>query len=349
MSLAQQISGVEIVALCDVYDVNARQARQQAGGAPEIYSDHRKLLDRQDVDAVMIAPSDHWHAPILIDAVRAGKDAYVEKPMTHHIAEGLQAVKAVRASGRIVQVGVQRRSCPSLHAAKRDYIDSGVLGKIIQVRCVWDGNGWFRRTPPAGLTDKPAGLDWDRFCGPAPRRPFDPKRYYNWGAYRDYSTGQPGGVFSHLLDVVHWFTGDVKPRHAMAGGGVYWLRDGRDVPDTLTVIYEYGQGHSVTAQATQASRNISRTEFFGVNGTLTIRHRFYSFTPADAKAPAKEYPVEPQPMDPPHVQNWIDCVRSRKTPNADVVTGHYTAVACHMGNLANEANRIMRWNQEWSV
>ena len=148
---------------------------------------------------------------------------------------------------------------------------------------------------------------------------------------------------------MHWFTGDVKPRHAVAGGGVYWLRDGRDVPDTLTVIYEYSQGHSVTAQATQASRNISRTEFFGVNGTLTIRHRFYSFTPTDAKAPVKEYPVEPQPMDPPHVQNWIDCVRSRSTPNADVVTGHYTAVACHMGNLANEANRIMRWNEEWSV
>ena len=345
----QQLAGVEIAAVCDVYETNARAVRQQAGGTPEVFSDHRRLLERGDIDAVVIAPPDHWHTPILIDAVHAAKDAYVEKPMTHNAAEGVAAVKAVRASGRIVQVGVQRRSCPSFHEAKAKYIDSGRIGKITAVRCVWDGNGWFRRGVPGGITAKPADLDWERFCGPAPRRPWEPLRYFNWGAYRDYSTGQPGGVFSHLIDVAHWFTGDDKPLHAVAMGGIYWLQDGRDVPDTLSVVYEYGKGHVVSAEATQASRNISRTEFFGTGGTLLMRHRFYSFTPADAKAAVEEAPVVPQPMEPPHVRNWIECLRSRKAPNADVSTGHYTAAACHMGNLANERKAIVHWKKEWEV
>jgi predicted dehydrogenase len=345
----RQLAGVEIAAVCDVYETNARLARQQAGGTPEIFTDHRRLLARKDIDAVVIAPPDHWHAPILIDAVQAAKDAYVEKPMTHNAAEGVAVVKAVRASGRIVQVGVQRRSCPSFHEAKSKYIDSGRIGKITAVRCVWDGNGWFRRGVPGGGEAQPADLDWERFLGPAPKRPWDALRYYNWGAYRDYSTGQPGGVFSHLIDVAHWFTGDDQPLHAVASGGVYWLRDGRDVPDTLSVIYEYGKGHAVTAQATLASRNTSRTEFFGTGGTLLMRHRLYSFTPIDSKVAVEEAPVLPQPMEPPHILNWIECLRSRKAPHADVSTGHFTAVACHMGNLANERKTIVYWNKEWNL
>lgn len=339
---------VEVTALSDVYRLRAERACERAGIKAEITQDHRRVVERNNIDAVVVAVSDHWHTPILLDAVAAGKDVYLEKPMTFRIEEGHQIVKAVQETGRVVQIGAQQKSGPHFLEAKERFIDSGAIGKVALVRTWWIANRGFFRHPPAGFVWKPAELDWGRFLGRAPQRPFDAQRYFGWTMYSDYSTGQPGGLLVHTLDVAHWFLGLTAPSSVVATGGIYEFPDDRDTPDTISILARYPQRVTVTFDATQSSvRDSVDVEFHGSGGVLNIFRDRYLFRPAEKAAAPIE--VKGRPCDPPHIQNFLDAMRSRRQPNSDVVYSHYLAAVCHMGNMAYERKSPVDWNPAWDV
>src|ERR1051325_1186243 len=233
MAVFQAQPGVEVVALCDCYDKHLNAALAKTEGKAKTYSDYRALLDAKDVDAVLIATPDPWHARMGIDAVQAGKDTYIEKPLTFTIEEGHQIIKAVRASDRVFQVGLQQRSSSHFQEAKREIVDKGKLGKVTLVRTWWHGNTYHLRKP--NFTEKPAGLDWKAFLGPVKYREFNAHQFYNWRAYLDFGGGQITDLFTHWIDVVHWFMGDDLPVAATAAGGAYHYTDGRTAPETIPI------------------------------------------------------------------------------------------------------------------
>ncbi len=326
----------------------AEQAVAKLALRADVAQDYRRALDRNDVDAVVIAVPDHWHTPILLDALRAGKDAFLEKPMTFRMEEGIETVRAVRRTGRMVQVGTQQKSGPHFLEAKERFFDSGQIGKVALVRTWWLANRGYLRRPPADFVYDPKELDWDLFLGRAPRRPFDAQRYFGWYSYADYSTGQPGGLMVHTLDVAHMMLGLRAPVAVSAAGGIYEFPEDRDTPDTISILAEYPQNVLVTFDATQSSiRDVVDCEFHGSGGVLNIFRHGYVFRPADKGAPPVE--VKGRPCDPPHLANFLEAVRSRRQPNCDVVYSHYLAAICHMGNLAWRQRRRISWNSAWDV
>ncbi len=331
-------AGVDVVALCDVWEDAIGKAREVAGtGQIKTFSDHRKLLEMKDVDIALICTPDHWHAPIAIDALNAGKDVYIEKPLTLRCEEGPLIVKAARENGRICQVGMQQRSGKHYIEAKREYIDSGKLGKISLCRTWWHGNGYHLRKAPDELQRKPSNLDWARFLGPVKWRDWDPQQYWNWRAYLDFGGGQVTDLFTHWLDVVHMFMGADIPISAQAAGGVYYYKDGRTAPDTINVLLEYPEGFTATFEATLVPGITGAAqEFCGTEGRLYIDRRRYVFYPIRRRGQQVQ-PIEVQAkssLDMDHVQNFLDCVRSRKLPNGDVLVGHRSAQASHLGNIS---------------
>jgi predicted dehydrogenase len=328
-----KLGNVDVVALCDIYAAQidvARKSATQAKGCKE----HRQVLDMKDVDAVIIGVPDHWHTPITIEALEAGKDVYVEKPLTLRIEEGPEIVKAARVNNRICQVGMQQRSGKHYIQAKQEWIDTGKLGKITLVRTWWHGNTFHLRRAPESLQTKPADLDWGRFLGPVSWRDYDPQQYFNWRAYLDFGGGQITDLFTHWIDVVHMFMGQDIPIGASASGGVYHYKDGRTAPDTINVLLDYPKEFTATFEATLVpSITGAAIEFCGTEGRLVIsRARFEVFQPNNGTPIAS---VQAQGnMDRDHMQNFIDCMRSRKLPNGDVLIGHRSAQASHLGNIA---------------
>jgi predicted dehydrogenase len=347
--MAQLAGGAEFVAITDAWDQRMDEAEKAIGTPVQRYKDYRALLERKDLDAVIVATTDHHHAHISVDACHAGKDVYVEKPMTSLPMQGHGMVAAVKQTNRILQVGVQQRSIEPFLAAKKAFIDTGRLGKVHLVRTFWNANGGYLEKPPAGMETKPAGLDWDMWLGWLPRIPWDPKRYFNRFSYWDISTGgQSGGLFVHMVDVVHWYLGLTKPLSAVALGGIYEYDDGRDTPDNINFILDYPGGLNVTFEATitdMLPEDSADIVFFGEGGRLNIfRHRA-RFLPAN-RGPAET--LQPGPEFP-HMGNFLACVRSRQTPNASVVDGHYGAMACHIGNIAYKEGQRVMWDPRWDV
>jgi len=242
---------VEVAAVCDIYPRMIDLAKASAPRAVS-FGDHRKLLEMKDLDVVQIAVPDHWHAAVAIDALNAGKDVYVEKPLTRRLEEGPPIVRAARINNRICQVGLQQRSGAHYIEAKSKYIDSGALGKITLVRTWWHGNSYHLRRAPEELRTKPADLDWARYLSPVKWREWDPQQYWNWRAYLDFGGGQVTDLFTHWVDVVHMFLGQDIPTSAVAAGGIYYYKDGRTAPDTINVLLEYGGSYTVTFEATLA-------------------------------------------------------------------------------------------------
>ena len=351
MTEANKCANIQWVALCDAWDVRRDQAAQIAGGDVEKYGDYRRLLDRKDIDAVIVATWDNLHAQITTDACHAGKDVYVEKPMTSLPAQGAGVVRAVRETQRVVQTGVQQRSTPHFLEAKQRFIDSGLIGRVHMVRTIWNANGGYLTPVPAGMESKPAGLDWDACLGWLPKIPWDPKRYFNRFAYWDLSSGgQTGGLLVHMIDVVYWFLNIRKPASAVALGGIYQYDDGRDTPDNINVTLDYPENLNVTFEATITDMIPKQSEdivFMGTGGRLSIFRSRYHFIPAGSKSPADEIVVRGGPDQ--HMQNWVDCVRSRQEPNANVVDGHYGAMACHIANIAYRDKARVIWKPEWDV
>lgn len=334
---------VDVGALCDVYSAQLDQARKAAPGA-SVFKDHRHVLDIKDLDAVVVAVPDHWHAVITIDALNAGKDVYVEKPLTLRIEEGPEIVKAARVNKRICQVGMQQRSGRHYLRAKHEYLDTGKLGRITLARTWWHGNTFHLRRAPDSLKTLPADLDWARFLGPVKWRDWDPQQYYNWRAFLDYGGGQVTDLFTHWIDVVHMFTGQDIPIAASASGGVYAYNDGRTAPDTIHVLLEYPAPFTATFEATLVPSIVGAgIEFCGTEGRLVITRMGFDVFEPKRTTPVVSVQASGN-MDQDHVQNFVDCVKSRKLPSGDVLIGHRSAQASHLGNIAYVEKRRIQFD-----
>ena len=325
---------VDVAAVCDIYSNQIDLAKRVAPNA-QSFSDHRKLLDLQQLDAVLIGVPDHWHAMIAIDALNAKKDVYVEKPLTLKIEEGPPIVKAARINDRICQVGMQQRSGKHYLEAKHEYFDTGKLGKITLARTWWHGNGYHLRKAPESLKTQPSNLDWAHFLGPLKWRDWDPQQYWNWRAYLDFGGGQVTDLFTHWIDVVHMFMGKEIPIAASASGGIYNYKDGRTAPDTIDVLLEYPSEFTATFEATLVPGiSGAAVEFCGTQGRLLIDRGGYEFHPVGRNAQPTVVKPTGINLDLDHIQNFLDCVKSRKLPNGDVLIGHRSAQASHLGNIS---------------
>jgi len=233
------VPGVELVAVADVYQGRLDRSKEIWGDSLFTTRDYREVLARPDVDAVIIATPDHWHARMAIDAMQAGKDVYVEKPMVQDVEEGPRVIAAARETGRILQVGSQRVSS-IIYAKARELFMSGAIGELNFVEAWWHRNSamgaWQYTIPPDATPDT---VDWDRFLGDAPKRPFEPIRLFRWRNYRDYGTGIPGDLFVHLFSGIHYVLDSLGPTRIMASGGLRYWHDGRDVPDVVVGFYDY--------------------------------------------------------------------------------------------------------------
>ena len=236
---ATSIPGVKLVAAADVYDGRLAAARDRYGDHVFTSRDYREVLARRDVDAVIVATPDHWHARIATDALNAGKDVYCQKPMVQKVEDGHMVVEAQKKTGRILQVGSQRVSSV-LYAKAKELIRSGAIGEVHMIEAFWDRNSslgaWQYTIPPDA---SPQTIDWDRFLGSAPRRPFEPVRLFRWRNYQDYGTGIAGDLFVHQFSGIHFVMSALGPRRVCATGGTYYWKDGRDVPDLMMGMFDY--------------------------------------------------------------------------------------------------------------
>ena len=343
MGKMQKSPGVEVAAVCDIYAEQIDKAKSMAPNATS-YNDHRKLLADKTIDIVLIATPDHWHSVTAIDALNAGKDVYVEKPLTLSIEEGPAIVKAARVNDRICQVGMQQRSGKHYLQAKKEYFDTNKLGKITLARTWWHGNSYHLRKAPPSLATRPSNLDWARYLGPLTWRDWDPQQYWNWRAYLDFGGGQVTDLFTHWIDVVHMFTGQQIPRSATAAGGVYHYKDGRTAPDTISVLLEYPTDMTATFDATLAPGITgAAVEMCGTEGRLYIDRQKYTYTPAGRNAQPVTVNATTD-LDVDHITNFLECVRSRKLPNGDVLIGHRSAQASHLGNIAYMEKRRLAFD-----
>lgn len=365
----------EVVSLCDIYEPYVDFAAHKAGGNPVRDRDYRKLLDRKDVDAVVICTPDHWHALQMVDACRAGKDVYVEKPLSLCVAEGRAMVEAARKYDRVTQVGVHRRSSAYCKEAA-DLVRSGAIGHVTAARAFHIQNEWPRGIGnPADGEQPPPGFDWDAWLGPAPKRPYNKNRtFYRFRWFYDYSGGQLTNFGVHYLDIIHWALGQDSPTSVMAMGGKFaGMDDNREVPDTMEVCWTYPGNTLVTfsqfnatAPAASAQKR-AEIEFRGTKGTLYIYGNGYEIVPDDltpneftARTPIhrdreRGYRTGAKPEIAPakgsgdadtvhHARNFIDCVKSRVKCNADVEIGHRDTSAALIGNIAHQTRSYLEWD-----
>ena len=364
----------EITAICDVYEPYVAFAKQKAGGKPFTTGDYRELLDRKDVDAVVIATPDHWHALQFIDACAAGKDVYVEKPLSLVIAEGQKMVAAARRYDRITQMGAQRRSSPICRKAV-ELIRGGAIGKVTTCRC-----HFIRNECPMGIgntpdSDPPPGLDWNMWLGPAPKVPYNANRcFYKFRWFRDYSGGQVTNFGTHFLDVIQWAIGQEAPTGVFATGGRYAVEDNREVPDTMEAIWEYPNGTLVTfsqfnANGAQSGARPSHIEFRGTQGTLYVNSSSIEIVPCAirteplaargplrrqednrqdrATEPAREpFREKGRVSDADHARNFLDGVKTRKPCTCPVEVGHRSTSTTLLANIAHDRKRHLTWDPE---
>jgi len=350
----QKLNQAPLTAVCDVYRTRAEKCQALAPGA-KLFGDHRKLLETPGLDAVVIATPDHWHAPIAIDALNAGKDVYVEKPLTFKIEEGPKIIRAARVNQRICQVGAQQRSGTHYIQARDEYLRSGKLGKINLVRTWWfDGAAGPARTggghsTPAGIVEKPSDLDWNRYLGSVRWREWDAPQYFNFRNYRDFSGGILTDKFVHWVDVVHMFMGQDGPVTADNCGGVFFAKDGRTVQDTINLHLGYPGGWICTYFNTpQAGLQREGVEFCGAEGHLRIDRTKYEFFPPERGASPVVVECHTD-LVAEHVQDFLDSCRSRKQPKGDVAFGHRSAQAAHLGNLSYEQQRRVHFDPDREI
>jgi predicted dehydrogenase len=370
---------VEIAAVCDVYQPNLDQGLRKARGwahRPETsqvkaHKDFREILDRKDIDAVVVATPDHWHALPTVLACEAGKDLYVEKPICTVLEEGKHMVAAARKYNRVAQVGTQQRS--GLHFQKAvQIVQDGMIGKVTFVR-TWN----YSNDYPQGIgnppdSDPPPTLDWDMWLGPAPKVPFNSNRFGvgdRWSSFRyfwDYAGGFMTDWGVHLIDIVQWAMKVDGPGVIAATGGKFCLQDNAETPDTLQVTYEY-PGFVCTYENRWCNQNSMYNhgygiEFHGTEGTMFLDRRGFQVYPekrvfriADPSSPspleAKEVERTPgMQMDSvnnshfDHVRNFLDCVKSRKRPISDIEIGHRSTSACLLGNVAYRSKERIVWD-----
>jgi predicted dehydrogenase len=314
MGLFQKNADVEVRALCDVYAARIDKA-QQTAPQTRTFSAHEKLLEMKEIDAVLVGSPDHWHKQHAIDAMQAGKDVYVEKPMCRTRDEAPEMVRAARVTGRICQVGLQQRSGPIYLEPRQKFVASGAIGRISHIDAVWHGSP--PRHLPTEPAQKPSNLDWVRFLGPVKYRDWVPGQYLNFRAFLDFNGGKMTDFGHHWMDVVNMFMGEHPPRSVVFAGGIFYDRqDGRTAPDTCNALFEY-EGYTALFQSNAYGASMEYgVTFHGDKGRLFVNRNRYEFTSAE-KGAAPVVQRIPGDITADHVRNFLDCCRSRQLPNAD--------------------------------
>jgi predicted dehydrogenase len=347
MRRLKELPGQEMVAVCDVYEPRMLEAAEIAGPQAAKVADYRRLLDDKDVHAVLIGAPDHWHKAMTLEAVAAGKDVYVEKPVSHSIDEGAAMVAAIEASKQVVQTGTQQRSWDHWILGKQ-IVDSGKLGQVTFVNSYWYQ---LRSTQPLPTIDT-ARLDWKRWLGPARDQPFDAQRFLNWRHFKDFGGGVLTDLLTHWIDVVHWYMGVDTPQTALATGRNYLVK-AWEWPDAVTATLEYPKGFMVTHTGSYGSSiDDGGLEFRGDRATLKIdRERLVVFN-EESKKPGSPFTPEPEihvrslgDGSVGHLRNWLDCIRSRQIPNAPIRIGHLAVRASQIANAALERGTRVRFDE----
>lgn len=346
-----QMPGCRVTAVCDVYRPNLEAAKEQAGPDAFATGVHEELLDRKDVDAVIIATPDHWHVPITVDACRAGKDVYVEKPLTHDLSEGARVIEAEASTNRIIQVGMQQRSMTHLIEAKK-IVESGALGTVRKVRLSWN-----RNVPRhvANFHGKESDVDWKRFLGNAPEQPFDGYKMTQWRWFWDFGGGLLTDLMVHWMDVVNWYLDLDVPSTATTIGDHFLEGAKWETPDTVQTLVRY------TRPATQVHfegtfvnrRDRAMTEFMGSEATLYIDRGRYELHPEKPNSEPTvrilgtgdrglDFYDEPN-GEQLHLANWLESIRSREKPRCSAEIGVKAVLASHLANRAYRTNQVAAW------
>jgi predicted dehydrogenase len=364
---------VDLAAMCDVYQPRLEEGVAACGGQAKPYVDFRKLLDDKNLQAVVISTPDHWHCLMAMMACSAGKDVYVEKPLSLFVEEGRWLVNVARKHNRVVQVGTQQRSGRHYQKA-RELIRSGHIGQVHAARA-----GSFRNImpgfgdPPDGAV--PAGFDYEMWLGPAPKRPFNPHRgIYHFRWFWDYSGGQMTNLGAHEIDIMQWFLGLNGPSVVSSTGGRFALQDNGETPDTQDAIFQYPKVSTMYSyrEASGGSRT-GPLEFFGTKGSLQINRGGFTVNSDDKIDPVNRIPAfrghsaggpqrtqtKPEPWTTPmkepgsseeqldlHVRNFLDALKTRQRPIGDVEDGHRTATTCHLANMSLRLGRSLRWDAQ---
>ncbi len=362
----------QTVAISDLRDDYMDLAVKKSRGTPKRYKDYRRLIDDKEVDAVAIATPDHWHALMMIDACNAGKDVYVEKPLSLTVFEGRKMVEAAERTRRVVQVGTQRRSAKVIQEAV-EFVRGGGLGEVSVARCYDINNEW-----PAGIGNPPdepppSDQEWEQWLGPAPKVPFNRNRaYYKFRWFYDYSGGQLTNLGVHLLDTLRWCLSLESPRKVTAMGGKLVVKDNREIPDTMEVLWDFGSAliafMQVNGNGSPGNLKGAEMELRGTKGTMFIAPNGWEVVPEEitesprvANSPldreaqrrrGRERKTFTQAKsakgsvwaDAPHARNFLDCVKSRGKCNADILTGHLSTSATLIANIALKTESLLKWD-----
>lgn len=382
---ALQVPGVKLVAVADCYDGRLTHSKELWGSDIFTTRDYREILTRKDVDAVLIATPDHWHKQAAVDAMHAGKDVYLEKPMIHIYPDGPAIIDAAHSTNRILQVGSQRVSSV-IYAKAKELLASGAIGKLNMVSARWDRNsstGAWNYSIPSDAS--PETCDWPRFEGSAKKMPFSAERFFQWRKWSDYGSGVAGDLFVHLFSGTHFITGSHGPTRAMATGGLRFWKDGRDANDVLLALLDYPEGFNLSLRVNfvDGGEESEGFLFTGSEGLMEIAGQTVtvSRTPIEkepgytvstfAEATQKstiakyheKYPVtEPTGAPETEVQKWaapkgyadnydhfhnfFSSVRSRTQPVEDATFGFRAAGAALLSNMSVEKDSIIHWNPE---
>ncbi len=367
-----QITPVEVVSLCDVDRQMLSEAagivasRQASKKRPRTYSDYREMLRERDLDLVLIATPDHWHALPMIEAVRSGADVYVQKPISVDVMEGRAMLAAARKHGRVVQVGTQRRSTPHLVEARDRIVREGKLGKVglVEIYCYYPMGS--RQNPPD--TAPPAYLDYEMWTGPAPMRPYNPMVHpRGWRAFMEYGNGIVGDMCIHMFDMVRWMMGLGWPRRISSSGGILVMKGGKsNISDTQTVTFDYDDVKVVWQHRTWGSAPDPKypwaATLYGDKGTLKASVFSYDFIPMGKGAPPvhrdvtyeyEKYPVdrtEPDlerhvaPAVRYHMKDLLNAIATRGRPVADIEEGYISTASCILANLSMQLGRTLAWD-----
>ena len=379
-----RVPGIECVGVCDLYDSRHEAAKEAVKKDVPAPRDYRTILDRKDVDAIIVATSDHQHRKVVVDACLAGKDVYCEKPMSHTVEDGFAIVAATQKANRILQIGSQGVSS-ILYGKAREIYRSGRLGDVFMIEAYSDRNSasgaWVYPIPPDASEQT---IDWNAFLDGAPKRPFDPARFFRWRCFADYGEGLAGDLFVHLISGIHFITGtNSPPQRAQSTGGIFRWKDGRDFPDLLETFYDY-PAFRVVLRCNLNNDAGGFLAFYGTKGTMTIKGSTLSFKPEDTRPQPKGYSIygwparlrepylkkwhEDNPLPVPldfqldqdvesfttphdydavadHQANFFNAVRTRKPVVENEVFGNHAAIGCHMANYAYFNKAVAVWDQ----
>jgi len=378
-----RVPGVECVAVCDLYDSRHDAAREAIKKDVPATRDYRSILDRKDVDAVIVATMDHQHRKVVVDACAAGKDVYCEKPMSHTVEDGFAMMGAVQKGNRILQIGSQGVSS-ILYGKAKEIFDSGKLGGVFMIEAYSDRNNasgaWVYPIPP-DASEKT--IDWNAFLDGATKRPFDPVRFFRWRCFADYGEGLAGDLFVHLISGIHFITGtNMIAQRAQSTGGLFRWKDGRDFPDLIETLYDYANFRMVLrCNLNNAAGGL--LAFYGTKGTMTVKDSTVTFKPQDTRPQPEGYSIYgwpaklreqyvrkwreenplPVPLDfraeeevetfatppgydpvPDHQAHFFNAVRSRKPVVENEVFGNNAAIGCHLANFAYFNKAVALWD-----